>query len=86
MLGNRSLRVDYAAERAPKVETQPYHKLYVYDWYADEDALRGAFQQFLHNITSVHMSACSSTHSSFLSYLLSHSEGYGWQQPQIWLC
>jgi RNA recognition motif-containing protein len=55
MLGNRSLRVDYAAERTPTLETQPYHKLYVYDWRADEEALSSAFKQFSRSITSVHI-------------------------------
>ena len=69
MLGSRSLRVDYAAERVPKIETQPYHKLYVYDWYADEEALRGAFEQFALNVTSVHISTRSSIHPFPVSHV-----------------
>lgn len=69
MIANRSLRIDYAPERAPRVETQPYHKLYVYDFQGDENALQGSFEQFSHNITSVHLST-SSIH--FIFHVVAH--------------
>lgn len=51
----RTVRVDYAPARQ-RVVSEPYHKLYVYDFTSDEHALRAAFKDYDSNILSVHMS------------------------------
>lgn len=51
----RTVRVDYAPQRNP-VTTEPYHKLYIYDFPHDEQTLRELFKSYDSSILSVFMS------------------------------
>ncbi|KAF7975954.1 hypothetical protein HWV62_8078 [Athelia sp. TMB] len=53
-IAGRTPRIDYAPQRV-RVTTDPYHKLFVYDFPHDENTLREMFGSFDSDILSVYM-------------------------------
>jgi nucleolin len=69
-IGGRSVRLDYAPP-PNRVATQPYHKLYIYDFPKDEASLRMAFKDFDETIMSVSLmkdAAGKSTGAGFVEF------------------
>ena len=67
-IAGRTPRIDYAPQRV-RVTTDPYHKLFVYDFPHGESTLREMFGSFDSDILSVYMSAYFAPPASQAPYL-----------------
>lgn len=54
-LADRDLHFDYAPEKTVVIN-EPHHKLYIYDFDGDENALAAAFSEYSQGIVGTHMS------------------------------